>query len=238
MKRKARLLAALDHTRLGTDDTDEDIRNFCADAAAGAAHPVAVCVHPQFAGVARRALDAGGAPEIAVAVVANFPEGGTSAARPLAEIRAAAAAGATEFDLVFPWRAWLAGDRDAGQRLLAACREASAGQVLKVILETGEQGEPRLIRELASLALDAGADFIKTSTGRMAVGATPAAARAILEIVRDRGHGGLKASGGIRTVADAASYLVLADAILGADWARPSTFRVGSSSLLRALREE
>ena len=238
MNPKARLLAALDHTRLGTSDEPDDIRRFCAEAAAGRARPAAVCVHPQFAGVARSALDASGAPGIAVAVVANFPEGGTDAARPLGEIHTAQAAGAAEFDLVFPWRAWLDGDRDAAFRLLAACRAASAGCVLKVILETGELGEPRLICEAASLALDAGADFMKTSTGRTAVGATPAAARAILETIRVRGHGGLKVSGGIRTVADAAVYLDLADAILGAGWARPATFRIGASSLLAALRAE
>jgi deoxyribose-phosphate aldolase len=238
MNPKARLLAALDHTRLGTDDTDEDIRHFCVDAAAGTARPAAVCVHPQFAGVARRTLDADGAPEIAVAVVTNFPKGGSAAAQPIVEICRAGVAGAAEFDLVFPWRAWLAGNRAAVESLLAACRAASARRCLKVILETGELGEPRLISEAASLALDAGADFIKTSTGRTAVGATPEAARAILETIRDRGHGGFKASGGIRTVADAASYLDLADTILGAGWARPATFRIGASSLLAALRAE
>ena len=237
MNRKARLLAALDHTRLGTNDTPEDIRRLCAEAAFGR-RPAAVCVHPQFAGDARQALDAGGAPEIAVAVVANFPEGGSDAARPLAEIRAALAAGAGEFDLVFPWRAWLVGERAAARGVLAACREASAGRILKVILETGELGEPPTIRELAEFVLDAGADFIKTSTGRTAVGATPAAARAILETIRDLGRGGLKAAGGIRTVADAAAYLDLANAVLGAGWALPSTFRIGASSLLAALREE
>ena len=238
MNPTARLLAALDHTRLGTDDRPEDIRLLCAEAAAGLARPTAVCVHPQFAGVARSTLDAGHAPEIAVAAVANFPDGGIDVARPVAEIHAALAAGAAEIDLVFPWRAWLAGDRDAAAKLLVACRDASAGRILKVILETGELGEARVIRELASFALEAGADFIKTSTGRTAAGATPAAARTILETLRDRGRGGFKASGGIRTIADAAAYLDLADAILGASWARPATFRIGASSLLAALRAE
>ena len=154
MNPKARLLAALDHTRLGTDDLPADIRRLCAEAATGAARPAAVCVHSQFAGLARSALDAGGAPEIAVAVVANFPEGGIGAARPLAEIRAALAAGAAEFDLVFPWRAWLAGDRDAALGLLEACREASAiaagvaaeGRAFRIaetaVWATGPDGKP------------------------------------------------------------------------------------------------
>jgi len=238
MNVQARLLAALDHTRLGTEDSDEDIRRHCAEAAAGHARPAAVCVHPQFAGVARRALDADDAREIAVAAVANFPDGGSDPARPLAEIASALAAGAAEIDLVFPWRAWLAGDRDSAGRLLAACRKASAGRTLKVILECGELGDAGVVRELARAALGAGADFIKTSTGRTPVGATPAAARAMLEGIREHGRGGFKAAGGIRTVADATAYLELADAILGEGWARPATFRIGASSLLRALRAE
>jgi deoxyribose-phosphate aldolase len=120
--------------------------------------------------------------------------------------------------------------------MLAQCRAACTGRILKVILETGELGDPCLIRELAALALDAGADFIKTSTGTTATGATPEAARAILECLRERGRGGFKASGGIRSIAEATRYLELADDILGESWARPTTFRIGASSLLGELR--
>ena len=236
MNLKARLLAALDHTRLA-DDSPEDIQRFCAEAAAGAMRPASVCVHPRFAGIARSTLDRGDASEIAVAAVANFPEGGADPARPLAEIRTALAAGAAEIDLVFPWRAWLAGERDVASNLLSSCRAASAGRILKVILETGEL-TGLAIRELASYSLNAGADFIKTSTGRTAAGASPAAARAILETIRGHGRGGIKVSGGIRTIRDAQGYLDLADAVMGAGWVRPATFRVGASSLLTALRAE
>jgi deoxyribose-phosphate aldolase len=236
MSELARLLAALDHTSLGLQDTPEAIRRFCADAALGALRPAAVCVYPGHVATARAALDAAGAEEIAVAAVANFPDGGNHPARALHEIRFALAAGASEIDLVFPWRAHLAGDRDAGARMIGQCREACAGKRLKVILETGELGELRLIRELSAIALDAGADFIKTSTGMTATGATPEAARAILEYLRARGRGGFKASGGIRTVETAKRYLELADDILGEGWARPATFRIGASSLLGQLR--
>ena len=97
-------------------------------------------------------------------------------------------------------------------------------------------GDLGLIRKLSAMALDAGADFIKTSSGTTATGATPEAARAILECLRDRGRGGFKASGGIRSVGDAMRYLELADDILGEGWAISATFRIGASSLLGELR--
>jgi deoxyribose-phosphate aldolase len=235
MNPAARLLAALDHTRLEAEATSAMIGGWCDDAAAGA-RPVAVCVYPAHAAAARTALDAAGAREITVAAVANFPDGGADPGRALRDIGVALAAGACEIDLVFPWRAGLAGDRSIGVRMLAQCRAACTGRILKVILETGEIGDPCLIRELAALALDAGADFIKTSTGTTATGATPEAARAILECLRERGRGGFKASGGIRSIAEATRYLELADDILGESWARPTTFRIGASSLLGELR--
>jgi deoxyribose-phosphate aldolase len=235
MNAAARLLAALDHTRLEAEDTAATISDWCAAAAAGA-RPVTVCVYPAHAEAARTALDAAGAGEIAVAAVANFPDGGADPGRALHDIRIALASGASEIDLVYPWRAHRAGDAGAGMRMLGRCREACSGKLMKVILETGELGDLRLIRELSALALDAGADFIKTSTGTTATGATPEAARAILECLRERGRGGFKASGGIRSVVEARRYLELADGILGEGWATPATFRIGASSLLGELR--
>ncbi len=236
MNVEARLLAALDYTRLDPHDTPETIRELCADVAAGPDRPAAVCVYPAHAATARTALDAAGAGEVAVAAVANFPDGGDDAARALQEVRFALDAGAAEIDLVFPWRAHLAGDRIVGPRLVAQCRAACGSKLLKVILETGELGDAGLIRGMSEIALNAGADFIKTSTGRTTTGATPEAARAILEYLRKRGGGGFKAAGGIRTFEVAKHYLELADGILGDDWATPATFRIGASSLLAELR--
>jgi deoxyribose-phosphate aldolase len=236
MSAEARLLAALDHTSLGLQDTPDAIRRLCADAAADGGYPAAVCVYPAHAATARAALDAADAEEVAVACVANFPDGGGDLARAMRETRLALAAGASEIDLVFPWRAYLAGDHASGARMVAQVRHVCAGKLLKVILETGELGDDRLIRDLAGIALDAGADFIKTSTGSTATGATPEAASTILSCLRERGRGGFKASGGIRTVEAAKRYLDLADAILGPGWATPATFRIGACSLLAALR--
>ncbi|MDP9198934.1 MAG: deoxyribose-phosphate aldolase, partial [Pseudomonadota bacterium] len=142
MNQAARLLAALDHTRLGAEDAAATIGDWCADAAAGA-RPVAVCVHPAHAAAARAALDAAGAGEIGVAAVANFPDGGPDVRRALQDIGVAVAAGASEIDLVFPWRAGLAGDRSTGAQMLERCREACSGRTLKIILETGELGDLR-----------------------------------------------------------------------------------------------
>jgi deoxyribose-phosphate aldolase len=107
---------------------------------------------------------------------------------------------------------------------------------LKVILETGELGDAATIRAAADLALAAGADFVKTSTGKVKINATPEAAAELLAAIRACGRpAGFKAAGGIRTIADAAAYLALADAIMGPAWAAPATFRFGASGLLDAL---
>jgi deoxyribose-phosphate aldolase len=233
----ARLLATLDLTSLGEDDTPAKIRALCATAAASAVRPAAVCVYPEHIVAARAALDAAGASAIAVATVVNFPDGANDPDRAHSETRRALAAGADEIDLVFPWRAHIAGDREVGTVMVKRCKAACGSRPLKAIIETGELADPRLIRELTVAAVDAGADFVKTSTGRARAGATLEAARAILESLRERGRGGFKASGGIRTLAQARSYFELAERICGQGWATPARFRIGSSSALAAERD-
>ena len=181
----ARILAALDLTSLGEDDTPEAIERLCAAAAAGG-HPAAVCVYPEHIATARRTLELEHASEVAVATVVNFPDGGNDISRVLRETRRALAAGADEIDIVFPWRAYLGGDREGGALMLQECKAICGRKILKVILETGELGDPLLIREISFAALGAGADFIKTSTGKAKIGATPAAARTMLECIREQ----------------------------------------------------
>ena len=230
----ARILAVLDLTSLGEDDTPEVIVRLCAAAAADG-HPAAVCVYPEHIATARRTLEAKGASDVAVATVVNFPDGSSDIARALRETHRALAAGADEIDIVFPWRAHLGGDREAGPLMLRECKVICGTKVLKAILETGELEDPLVIRELALQALDAGSDFIKTSTGKTATGATPAAARVMLECIRERGSkAGFKAAGGVRTLAEAGRYLTLADGMLGPDWVTPARFRIGAASALIA----
>lgn len=232
----ARLLAALDLTSLGEDDTPAAIRALCAKAAASAVRPAAVCVYPEQIVTAHAALAEAGASGVAVAAVVNFPDGANDPGRALSETRRAIAAGADEIDLVFSWRAYVAGDRESGSIIVERCKEACGSRILKAIIESGELGDPLLIREICLAAVDAGADFVKTSTGRSRVGATPEAAQAILECLRERGRGGFKASGGIRTLREARVYLELAERICGAGWATPARFRIGSSSILGETR--
>jgi len=127
------------------------------------------------------------------------------------------------------------GDRAGALEVVEAARSETPGG-LKGILESGSLGDR--VREAADDALGAGADCVKTSTGKVGQGASPEAARAMLEAIKDRGEGGFKASGGVRTPDDAQRYLDLADELLGPEWATPTTFRIGASTLLDALLEQ
>jgi deoxyribose-phosphate aldolase len=223
-------LACLDLTSLNDADTEADVERLCERAQSSFGPVAAVCVWPRFAALARARLPA----SIRVAAVANFPDGSTDIDRAVRETRQIVAAGAQEVDVVLPYAALLAGDEAACVELLYAVRGACEGLVLKVILETGVLHEAAMIRAAADLALDAGADFLKTSTGKTPVSATPHAAQLLLDAIvadsRARPGVGFKASGGIRTVADAAIYIALTQAAFGE--VTPRRFRIGASSLL------
>lgn len=225
-------LACLDLTSLGERDTEADVIALCARASGRHGAVAAVCVWSRFARLARERAAA----SVRVAAVANFPDGSTDLARALRDIDAIVAAGAQEVDLVLPWRALLAGDDTACAALLRAARHASAGLTLKVILETGELRDAATIDRAARLALAEGADFLKTSTGKTRVGATPQAAdvmlRAIATDAAARSRVGFKAAGGIRTVADASAYVEAVELTLGAQALVAARFRLGASSLL------
>ena len=221
-------LHCLDLTSLNDADTEADIDRLCARALGPCGQVAAVCVWPRLAAHARRQLPA----SIRVAAVANFPAGDSDAAAALQDVRAVVAAGAQEIDVVLPWRALLAGDDAAVSKLLRGVRAASAGFTLKVILETGELQTPERIQHAARLALAAGADFLKTSTGKVAVGATLPAAAAMLDAMRDHPRAGLKLSGGLRRVADLPPFLDLVLHERGAQALQPQHFRIGASSLL------
>ncbi|MDE2275333.1 MAG: deoxyribose-phosphate aldolase, partial [Burkholderiales bacterium] len=181
-------LACLDLTSLNDADTPADIEALCARAQGRFGPTAAVCVWPRFAAQARALLPAG----IAVAAVANFPAGGTDTERTVRETGSIVQAGAQEVDVVLPYR-----DLAAAPALLAAVRRACAGLRLKVILETGELQDPALIAQASRIALDAGADFLKTSTGKTARSASPEAARVMLTaIAADAGARGGDAAAG------------------------------------------
>lgn len=231
-----RALTLLDLTDL-SDGTDEAAtRALCEKALSGPVPVAAICIWPRFVRTAREALGAGG---VKVATVVNFPAGGEDPVPVLADTKKAIADGADEIDLVLPWRRFLAGDSAIAAEMVAQTRARCGGKLLKVILETGEYPDGDAIREASDLAIAAGADFIKTSTGKTARSATLEAARIMLEAIREAGRAvGLKPSGGIRTLADAKTYLDLADGIMGPSWATPTTFRFGASGLYDVLARE
>jgi deoxyribose-phosphate aldolase len=223
-------LACLDLTSLNDADTPDDIAKLCARAQGPHGAVAAVCVWPRFAQLARSLVP----PAIAVAAVANFPDGSSDTTRALRDTAEIVAAGAQEVDVVMPYR-----DLAAAPALLKAVRDACKGLRLKVILESGELMDEALITRASRIALDAGADFLKTSTGKTARSASPEAARAMLAAIaadpKARGHAGFKASGGIRTVADAALYIALTTEHLGAAAVAPARFRIGASGLLNDI---
>jgi deoxyribose-phosphate aldolase len=222
-------LACLDLTSLNDDDDAAAIDALCARAVTRWGAVAAVCVWPRFVAQARAALPR----EVAVAAVANFPEGALDEGRALADARAIVETGGDEVDLVLPWRAMLGGQASATARLVAAVRAACPAQRLKLIIESGELPLPETIRQASRIGLDAGVDFLKTSTGKTAHGASLDAARLMLECIAMQTRPvGLKASGGIRTVADAAGYIVLAREHLGAAAVGPLRLRFGASGLL------
>lgn len=231
------VIALLDLTSLNDDDTDARIVDLCQRALTPVGPVAAVCVYPRFVALARRTLDERGGQSVAVATVTNFPAGTAPLDEVLEQTRQALADGADEIDVVYPWRALLAGDADSGFALVRACKALCADRaMLKVILETGELADPALIRQASLDAIEAGADFIKTSTGKVAVNATAEAARIMLECIAASGvNVGLKPAGGLKTLADAQVYLALAEAIHGAQWISPRHLRFGASSLLDDL---
>ena len=224
-------LACLDLTSLNDHDDAAAIDALCAHAVTPHGVVAAVCVWPRFVARARAALP----PAVRVAAVANFPHGALDVGAALADCATIAAAGGDEIDLVLPWRAWAGGDRASCTALVAAVRRTHPSLTLKLILESGELRDEALIAAAATMALDEGVDFLKTSTGKTARSATPRAARTMLQTIAHHARcdaAGFKVSGGVRSVVDAGIYVTLVDEILGAVALTPARFRIGASSLL------
>ena len=203
-------------------------------------HPAAVCIYPKFVAQAR---------VVCTRTASPSPRSPTSRwARPsldevIAEVEQALADGADEIDVVFPFRAYMAGDHLAAGELVRrvgiACHAGAHPAKLKVILETGVLHDVPTIKAAAAVAVANGADFLKTSTGKLEPAATPEAAAALLEVIaaaqREGPSIGLKVAGGVKTVAEAATYLEMADRTLQPGGAEPSNFRFGASGLLNDI---
>lgn len=247
----ATAFSLLDLTSLTDTESAKDMQALVNNAswrnAAGERiHVAALCVFPRFLPLARKLLDEQELYAVRLATVTNFPAGGDDIDIAVKETAAAVAYGADEVDVVLPYRALLAGDTQVALQLIQACKAACGQHVqLKVILETGELKSAALIQQASALAIAAGADFIKTSTGKVATNATPEAAEIMLAAIaadiaqqqqaQSSAHPargvGFKPAGGIRTLADAIMYMQAAETQLGSAGLHPSRFRLGASSV-------
>lgn len=200
----------------------------------------AVCIYPDHVEMVRAELDRRHS-SVKLATVANFPEGELNRYRAIREVKKAIEAGADEVDVVFPYRALLQNQgRLCLDFLMAIRQEIPETAVFKVIIETGRLETEDKIKEATRLAAKAGADFVKTSTGRKKPGASLKAARWMMEtlLAGDYEHQtGIKISGGVREYRDAVQYLDLAIEMMGIDWVTPEHFRIGSSQLYDNLIE-
>ena len=234
----------IDLTTLEGADTPGKVRALCARAV----HPdpddpamapvAAVCVSPSRVADARAAL--GDAPVKVASVAGAFPSGQSPLSERLVEIRRAVEDGADEIDIVLNRGALLSGRLDVVHDEVAASKEACGPAHLKTILETGELGSYEMIRLASTIAMAAGSDVIKTSTGKLPVSATPPTALCMAEAIRDHTDAtgrpvGLKLAGGIRTAKQALGYLALVSETLGTEWLHPDRFRIGASSLLNDI---
>jgi deoxyribose-phosphate aldolase len=234
-------IRCIDLTTLEGRDTPERVRSLCGRArepGAGAPSVAAVCVYPNLVAVAKAALAGSGV--LVASVAGAFPSGLSTLAVKRADAEAALAAGADEIDMVIDRGAFLAGDDALVAAEIRALKGVCGAVHLKVILEVGELGSYDAVRRASDLALAAGADTIKTSTGKIGVNATLPATLVMAEAIRDfaRATGerrGLKVAGGVRTTKSAIAYLALVDEILGDPWLDPALFRIGASSLVDDL---
>jgi deoxyribose-phosphate aldolase len=237
-------VSVLDLTTLEGSDTAGKVRQLCAKAVCPAPtmpeipSVAAVCVYPSLVAVAREALAGTGVRTAAVAT--GFPAGQVSLEAKLRDTADALEAGAQEIDMVISREAFLSGDDARVMREIEAIKQACGEAHLKVIIETAELGSYEHVRHASMLAMEAGADFIKTSTGKASSGATPEACLVMLEAIRDYVQRagrvvGFKAAGGVSSSKAALHRLVLVKETLGDEWLTAERLRIGASSALNDL---
>lgn len=229
------LIGLLDLTSLNKDDTETSISKLCQKAQTPYGNTAAVCIYPKFISLAKQKLQG---TDIKIATVVNFPQGGNNFDILAQEVWYALSQEADEIDAVLPYRDFLAGNmnvvNDFFTTLLTQINPKKTP--LKIIIESGELAHAGKIANATKLCIGKGASFVKTSTGKSKISATPEAANIILEtIASGRRNVGFKASGGIKTTEDAKQYLTLANSIMGGKWINKKNLRIGASSLLDDL---
>lgn len=244
------ILGLMDLTTLEGSDNDRRVQQLCMkaislkDTGIGVDSVAAVCVYPVFVAAAKKMLQGSG---VRVAAVAGgFPSGQMPLHLRLEEVRWTVDQGADEIDMVISRGKMLGGDFEFIAKEVKDHKKACGSAHLKVILETGELQTPELISQASQIAIDAGADFIKTSTGKVQPAATHEASWVMLHAIKDHFEKtgkkiGFKPAGGIATSEDAVDYYLLVRHVLGEEWLRPELFRYGASrlfdSVLKAVTE-
>ena len=236
--------AAIDLTTLSPCDSEQSVAEFARRAAEFTLdyphlpNVASICVYPPFVETVGLEIDA--TPLRITSVAGGFPSSQTFLEVKMLEVAMAIENGADEVDVVLNVGKIMSGSLDEAANEIEVLREESEGTTLKVILETGALQSPELIRQASLLAMQAGADFIKTSTGKIDVAATPEAAVVMCHAIKDfyQKSGkriGFKAAGGIRTAQEAALYYTIVKEILGQEWLTTDLFRIGASSLANNL---
>lgn len=239
-------VSCMDYTTLKLTDTDESVKAFVADLLKklkkfNLRKVAAVCVFPNYAGIVREGLEG---TEIQTAVVAgNFPNSQTFTEMKLAECKMAVGAGAQEVDVVLPVGDMLEKNYEKIYKELKAIRKVCENVRLKVILETGELKDIESIFYASLISAYAGADFIKTSTGKVPVNATPESVYVMCEAIKQYYNQtgrrvGLKVAGGVSKAQNAIRYLTIVNHVLGSEWLTPYYFRIGASQLMEDIVKE
>lgn len=224
------LIHVIDLTQLNIDDSADDIIQLCLQAQTPMGNVAAVCIMPTLVSIAAQALKN---TDIKIATVANFPQGDASLNDTLDTISMAIDSGADEIDLVMPYQQFLLGNIDFVKDYLATCKNLCKSVVFKIILETGALKNNVNIFNASQIAIACGADFIKTSTGKIAAGASLEAVNCMLTAIQSSSKPvGLKISGGVSTMDIANEYCQLVVSQMGINYFKPEFFRIGASRLL------
>lgn len=230
------LVKLLDLTRLTDHDQIDAMTQWLQQQAGAPVSPAAFCVYPEFLSVTGQFIQQQALPA-KLATVVNFPSGDAAADLVVAEIVNALELGAEEIDCVLPYRPLLAGHSAQVAEFLKQVRQACPHQCLKVIIESGELITPQQVIKATELVIDSGADFVKSSTGKVAIGITTEAARNILTVIATAGRPvGFKASGGVRSVPQALELVAMYEDITG-QLAQPELMRIGASTLFAEINQ-
>ena len=225
-----KVLGLIDLTSLNSNDSSDSISMLCKNAVTPYGNVPAICIYSQFISDALYNLKDTG---IKIATVTNFPHGMSDVELAILETKLAIERGADEIDLVLPYHHIKQGKLIEAAKMVKEVKKTCGNKTLKVIIESGELRTDKLIEIASILSIENGADFIKTSTGKVAINATLEATEVMLNSIKKAGGKcAFKAAGGVRLVSEAKDYLDLTARIMGAEWINSNTFRFGASSLL------